>query len=101
LYCIRLAILRLERIYLSLEASFLLKHCLRERTLTGSEREKVVKCSILWLRAHEKVRESDFVFKRLLRDPSLGDTAWREVADIAFVWLDRTPATSSGRGSYP
>lgn len=93
LHCIKLAILRLEKIYLSEEASFLLRHCLKERDLTGQEREIVVTSAVKWLRAHSMNRDIDFVFTRLLRNPTIEDAIWREVADIALVWIKNTPIT--------
>jgi hypothetical protein len=90
-HCITLALKRLDEVIETAEASFILDWCLRERILSGEHFAAILQRATKWLQVHGGSNRIDFVFKRLLRNPNLEDTIWREVADCAFAWLKRTP----------
>jgi hypothetical protein len=93
-HVITLILTQLDKVIDTDKASYLLRWCLSERTLSGQELKQAVAHAFKYLRLHAHSGQVDFVFKRLLRNPGLEDKLWREVADNAFNWLRRTPFAS-------
>jgi hypothetical protein len=84
----------LERIRTNLEndeATFLIHSCMRSWLNDDKLTKDLFDVAILWLKAHPRHSEKDYVFNKLLRRPRLVNSDWTQVAKIALNWLKSTP----------
>ncbi len=84
----------LERIRTNLEndeATSLIRSCMRSRLNDDKLIKDLFDVAILWLKAHPRHSEKDYVFNKLLRRPRLVNSDWTQVAKIALNWLKSTP----------
>ena len=93
--CVVIALPHLRRIGSNLEASFLLKACLKDRELEREAAHNIEQFAIDWLKNNSAAEVADYIFNSLLHRSTLDDENWKEISQIAIIWL-RTHAKSDG-----